>query len=432
MSVGIENRLPNQAATHPLAGRKIWLGRMTYGSSRALAACLNSVGIDAEVLPPSDERTRELGARYTCGDECYPMMVTLGDYLKLLEQPQTEPERMALFMPSANGPCRFGQYVPHLRRVLAQRGYANAAVVSPTFENGYEDLGDVGSDFLRTAWRSIVASDLLLKLLLKIRPYEQAAGSADAAYEACLDDLCQALGEQYRSGRAQMAALKASLLRSRARMRQVSVVQDSERPLIGVVGENFCRLNTFSNNEIVRRLERVGGVAWLSDLAEWIWYSNFEQRRQGRLEGRLFSLSSIRAGLREHFQNKDEHALVGLFAEDFRGLEEPEGAEELARLAEAYLPANGACGEMVLNIGKAVYLAEKGADGVIDISPFTCMNGIVCEAIYPRISREHGGIPIRSFYFDGTQMDLERDLEIFLELARSYRTRKADRRNAAL
>jgi len=42
---------------------------------------------------------------------------------------------------------------------------------------------------------------------------------------------------------------------------------------------------------------------------------------------------------------------------------------------------------MVLNVGKAVYLAKKGAAGIIDISPFTCMNGIVCEAIYPNEPR---------------------------------------------
>ena len=57
-----------------------------------------------------------------------------------------------------------------------------------------------------------------------------------------------------------------------------------------------------------------------------------------------------------------------------------------------YLPREGAFGEMVLNVGKVVYLAKKGAAGIIDISPFTCMNGIVCEAIYPRISRDLGGI----------------------------------------
>jgi hypothetical protein len=43
------------------------------------------------------------------------------------------------------------------------------------------------------------------------------------------------------------------------------------------------------------------------------------------------------------------------------------------------------------------------------------MNGIVCEAIYPRISRDLGGIPIRNFYFDGTQSDLDRDLGVYME-----------------
>jgi hypothetical protein len=52
------------------------------------------------------------------------------------------------------------------------------------------------------------------------------------------------------------------------------------------------------------------------------------------------------------------------------------------------------------------------------------MNGIVSEAIYPKLSRVYGGIPIRNFYFDGTQADLDRDLGIYMELARSYREKK--------
>ena len=82
-------------------------------------------------------------------------------------------------------------------------------------------------------------------------------------------------------------------------------------------------------------------------------------------------------------------------------------------------------GEMVLNIGKAVYLHKKGAHGVIDISPFTCMNGIICEAVYPRVSRDLGGFPMRNFYFDGAAIDLDRDLGIFVELARNFQRRQA-------
>ncbi|HEY5132927.1 MAG TPA: hypothetical protein VII85_04505, partial [Candidatus Krumholzibacteriaceae bacterium] len=82
----------------------------------------------------------------------------------------------------------------------------------------------------------------------------------------------------------------------------------------------------------------------------------------------------------------------------------------------------------VLSVGKAIYMYEKGVDGIIDISPFTCMNGIICESIYPKVSRDCEGIPIRTFYFDGSQTDLENDLGIFMELVHNYSRRKTKAR----
>ena len=105
------------------------------------------------------------------------------------------------------------------------------------------------------------------------------------------------------------------------------------------------------------------------------------------------------------------------------GREEPESLVELLEHARPYLPHEGALGEMVLSVGKAVHLWKRRAHGVIDISPFTCMNGIISEAIYPRLSRDLGGFPIKNFYFDGKPTALDRDIEIFLELARGYRSR---------
>jgi predicted nucleotide-binding protein (sugar kinase/HSP70/actin superfamily) len=79
---------------------------------------------------------------------------------------------------------------------------------------------------------------------------------------------------------------------------------------------------------------------------------------------------------------------------------------------------------MTLSVGKAIYLYDKGVDGIIDISPFTCMNGVISEGVYPEVSSDHDDIPIRTFYFDGTTTNLENDLEIFIELARNYNRRK--------
>ena len=81
--------------------------------------------------------------------------------------------------------------------------------------------------------------------------------------------------------------------------------------------------------------------------------------------------------------------LLEPFREDFTGCEEPD-IYEILECARPYLPREGAFGEMVLNVGKVVYLAKKGAAGIIDISPFTCMNGIVCEAIYPEAQPRPG------------------------------------------
>ena len=194
---------------------------------------------------------------------------------------------------------------------------------------------------------------------------------------------------------------------------------DRQVPLIGVVGEIFCRLNNFSNEDLVRKLEGYNAECWISDIAEWISYTNQEQFRILNLEGRKYSLAMLGSKVRNHVQHADEHKLRAPFEEDFVGYEEPP-VTEILKLARPYLPATGALGEMVLSVGKAAYLAQHGADGIVDISPFTCMNGIVTESIYPRLSKDFGGIPIRSFYFDGTQSSLDRDLGIYMELVRSY------------
>jgi len=129
------------------------------------------------------------------------------------------------------------------------------------------------------------------------------------------------------------------------------------------------------------------------------------------------------AKIKEHIQHKEEHRLIRIFEEDLHGYDEP-SVRKIFQYSQPYLPSQGCLGEMVLSIGKSVFHYHQGCDGVVDISPFTCMNGIVTEALYPRLSSNHDDIPIRNFFFDGTQTDLDRDVGIFMELARTYQARK--------
>ena len=412
---------------HPLAGKTVYIPIMAEGSSEAFSAVFRWLGVDASPTPPSNERTRELGAKHCNGDECYPAKVTVGDFIRVLEQPEVDPKRTMFFMPTAEGPCRFGQYAPFLAKTLREIGHSDVQILSPTSQNSYDGLGEISTPFMRAGWRALVAADVLRKALQRTRPYELVPGSADKVYQESLADLCAAIENSCSDNDCQLKAMVASMKRARDGFRQVPADYDPNVPLIGVVGEIFCRLNTFSNEDLIRKLEGYGAESWLSDISEWVQYTNAEHLRKLKLVGRYWTLDMLKAQLRGHIQGSDEHALLEPFKDDFVGYQEPE-VQELFQCAQPYLPNHGVFGEMVLSVGKAVYLAKHGADGIIDISPFTCMNGIVSEAVYPKVSKDFGGIPIRNFYFDGTQADLDRDLGIYMELTRSYREKKAFRR----
>lgn len=406
--------------------RTLWLTHMPYGGSRMLAAAFCSIGLDARVVPHEDSRILELGGKYTSGDECYPQRIVLGDYMRLLEDEKSDPKRTAFLLPTANGPCRFGQYVGMLRRVLDDQGYEDVAILSFTSADGYAGVGEQASALIRTAWRAVVVQDILLKLLLMTRPYEINAGDADKVYLAALDQMSAIVARQGIDHKERMADIKAGLQRVKKAFLDIPVRKE-DRPLIGVVGEIFCRLNTFANNDLIRHVEAQGGECWLSGVAEWVWYTNEEAFRRHREERRRVSKDWLKTFITSRVMHGDEEALMEDFRDVFAHHPEPHVTEVLEH-ARPYLPQEGALGEMVLSTGGAIYLYHQGADGIIDISPFTCMNGIVTEAIYPRVSKDHDDIPIRVFYFDGTHSDLDRDVGIFLELAKTYKRRKKIRR----
>ena len=412
---------------HPLAGKVVYVPTMGEGSPEAFSAAFRWLGIQAQTTPPSDLRTRELGGKFTSGDECYPAKVTVGDFMRVIEQPDFSAARSAFFMPTAEGPCRFGQYTPYLRKILRDAGYGNVQVVAPSSRNGYAELGDIATPFMRTAWRALVAADTLHRALLKTRPHETTPGAADKVFQESMADMVTTIENSCADPACQLKSMAESVTRARERFRRVPAHYDREIPQIGVVGEIFCRLNTFSNEDLIRKLESYGAEACLSHISEWVGYTNAEEKRKLHLTGRNVTIAMGKAYLRSHIQRADEHALIAPFAKDFEGYEEPP-IEEILDLAWPYLPSGGALGEMVLSVGKAAYLAKHGADGIIDISPFTCMNGIVTEAVYPKLAQAYAGIPIRNFYFDGTQSDLDRDLGIYMELARSYREKKPFKR----
>jgi predicted nucleotide-binding protein (sugar kinase/HSP70/actin superfamily) len=404
-----------------LEGRTLLIPSMSEEGAIVFAAAFRSLGFQSEPTPPANERTLQLGARYTSGEECYPEKITLGDALRAIEERGAD--KVAFFMPTAEGPCRFGQYRPLLAKILSQLGLGQVPIVSPSSGNSYDGLGEQSGELLRTAWWALIVSDILRALRLRFRPYEMHKGETDRTTHECLQALSRVIEKQNFGSKRKISALIEEMGRCRERYQAIPLKNET-RPLIGVVGEIFCRLVGFSNEELIRKIEEYGGECWLSGITEWVYYTNRDQIDMLIRNGRRFSKKVLMANIKNYVQVRDERRLIEPVRCLLSGREEPEDIREILHRSFPYLPYTGALGEMVLSVGKAIYLHDKGAAAIADISPFSCMNGIVCEAVYPRVSADHHSIPIRSFYFDGTQKTVDQEVDIFMELARNFQRKQ--------
>lgn len=408
-----------------LKGRTLYIHPMTTSGARLLAAVYRSVGIDAKITPPSDTRTMELGNMFCSGEECLPEKITLGDYLKIIEKDGFNPSKTAFIMPSANGPCRFGQYAHFISAVFKKKDLDEIMIFSPSSEDGYSSISErSGTTFYRTAWIGLISSDILRKMLLKTRPYEKIKGSADKIYNESLERAEKILENQDIGFGKRHELLIEELINSRDRFRNVEAEYNKTRPLIAILGEIFCRHNRFANEEMIRKLEEHGAETWIADVGEWVFYTMWSKKDNLKRFGNIFTLDLVKEKIKEIVMKRDEHKLLKPFHDDFKGYEEPADTEVIVSYGQPYLPARGALGEMALSLGRAGYMHDKGVDGIVDISPFSCMNGIVSEAVYPSFSKDHNDIPCRVFFYDGVNLDLDRDIGIFMELVRGYMSKK--------
>jgi len=388
--------------------------------AHGLAAAFRRCGMDAEVIPLSDEKSLEYGRRYTLGKECLPCIVTTGDMLKIIEQPGFKPDRVAFFMPSGTGPCRFGQYCNLHRLVLKEVGYPDIPIVSPNQgQRFYHDFKELKTDPTRIAWRAVAAIDLLVKVLHATRPYEVNKGETDAVFAECLDDICRTT----ESGGNIFKAME----RCAARFKEIEVDKSEKKPLIGVVGEIYVRSHPFCNNNIIRRLEALGAEVTLAATSEWIYYTNFCRIRRGWKEKdyRVMFVSM----LKQFVQKRDEERLAKPFLDRYPNIVEPP-TREILDYSNPYLHDSYE-GEAPLSIGKTVELYHHGADGVVNVLPFTCMPGTIVTAILKKVRETCNNFPCLSLAFDGTeQSNFETRLEAFVHQVRQYMEEKSHKRKS--
>ncbi len=233
--------------------RTIWLPPMHPYGAPLLAAAMRSKGMPARALPSETLETFEMAKRYCRGTECVPAPSTIGAFLAMLKKSDA-PERECFFMPTAKGPCRFGQYHALHRMILDEAGYKNTPIES--WDDGTGDFG-LDLDTSKRIYSTILSSDLLYKARCRLRPYAHDRISFDSLMEEQIEFMSEKIerGENIDNALGQVASVLSKVKISRER-----------KPLVGIVGEIYVRVNTFTNGKLIETVEAAGGEAWLSPL----------------------------------------------------------------------------------------------------------------------------------------------------------------------
>ena len=388
----------------------------------AMAAAMRAGGVEARQMPISDDDTIAWGRKYTTGKECYPCIITTGDMLRQIHSPDFDPRKSAFFMPTAFGPCRFGQYNKFQRMVLDDLGLEDVPMVLLDQDKEYQgDVKELGTDFRKLAWAGIVFVDTMQKILRETRPYETSKGESDQVYEKYLRR-----SEQVIEGRGDLVALARE---ARRELGAVKTDRSRVRPRIGLVGEVFVRCNAFTNHFMVRKIEALGGEAILPPFEEWVNYIAWSRITDAKTDLRLKAegwrhspasllsllrspVSSLQPASRfviekitDFIQRREKNRILNEFRGAVRQFFDEPPSDHVVALGQRYLDPS-VRGEPILSMGRCVEYAEAGCDGVVNLHPFNCMPGTIVNALLAKFQKDWD-MPALKVAYDGLAQSTE-------------------------
>jgi predicted CoA-substrate-specific enzyme activase len=352
---------------------------MSAWCTRGLAAAARHVGINAEALPPMTEEDLKLGKGNTLCKECLPMHLTTGALLSYLKR-RPEGEVTVYFMPTTEGPCRFGQYREFMKNMIRKQGVRDLAFVSLSSDDSY---GGMGTRFVLLCWYGAVVSDCFhdihnLMLANAVDP-ENATARLEVLFGQVLEGM--------ESGG--WAGLRRTLKSVSAELRKIPMKRPvKEVPTILLVGEIYVRAEGIARRWLPEYLARHGVATHMAPLHEWVHYTHY------MFDRRINDLQSTAA---DRMKNKLKWKVMHKAEKDVSRIMALSGwyvprivdVEHVVETGSRFISHN-LIGEAVLTVGGP--MAEVGTlfCGSIAIGPFGCMPNRLSESILSlKLDREH-------------------------------------------
>ena len=344
--------------------------------SIAWATALRKIGAEPYVPPYTSKKTLSLGTKHSPEAICLPYKLILGNFIEAIEGGTDY-----VSMITSPGCCRLGEYGNCIHSALIDLGY-DAKYIEMRLYDGlkgmYNYLKTVSGKnnpilfalAINLAIRKMFLLDDLEDALSYYRAREINIGDAEKNYNKALEFVKDA---------DNIRELKKAKKLAFAELKKTNIDKNKEVLRVDVTGEIYLVCDPFSNQNILKELGKMG----------------VQTRRS------LTISSFIKDAIIPKAFRKGETHLQRAF-----------------RLAKPYLMRDIG-GDSLECVSDVVYADERDIDGIIHISPFTCMPEIMSQNIFPAM-RENCDIPILPLIMDeqtGKAGYLTR-LEAFVDLMR--------------
>lgn len=322
----------------------------------AWAAALRKVGVEAFIPPYTSKKTLSLGTKNAPEAICLPYKLILGNFIEAIEGGTDY-----VAMISSPGICRLGEYGSCIKNALADMGYKANYIELQLYdgiEGMYRFLKEISGKkdpllFIRAiilAMRKVFLLDDLETKLSYYRAREINYGEAEKHFIKALKIVDEAMNTR-QMNRAKKLAF--------AEMDKTQIDPKREVLHVDITGEIYLVCDKFSNQDIVKELGKMG-----------------VQTRKS-----LTVSSFLKDAIIPKMFRKGETHL-----------------QRANRLAKPYLMRDIG-GDALECVSDVAYADERGVDGIIHISPFTCMPEIMSQNIFPKM-RENYDVPILPLIMD--------------------------------
>ena len=381
--------------------RTILVPQMSPIHFRLVIPVLERSGYRAVLLDHASKEDIEVGLAHVNNDACYPAIMVVGQLVNAFVSGRFDPDDCVVGITQTGGMCRATNYAGLLRKALRDAGYGSVPVLAVSAQSIEENPGfRLSLPMMHRAVKALVIGDVLQQVLLRVRPYERDAGSADALYQRwntiAEEHLRQSgnsptLGRRLGFGRLinrLVGEFDALPLRTAVR-----------RPRVGIVGEILVKFHPDANNHAVRVVESEGCEAVLPGLMEFFlmglagadWTAATLGIGEKNLRTKHWALWAL-----EQYQQTAHRALAA--SERF---EVPARIGDLAQKAQTVLSLGNRAGEAWLLTAEMIELIETGTPNIICAQPFACLpNHIVGRGMFHELRRRYPQANIVSIDYD--------------------------------